>query len=161
MKKWMKNFTVLSFLLAMIVAGGICRSEAAGFGHRSDAGLKMMSSLDLSADEQGKLQLALSTYGPAVKTAWQQLRAARQQMKMDTGTTSPDGSQVVADGTALAAAKAQLKAARAQLNSALLATLTPEHLQQLQAQLTAQFQKRLDSKTGRVLASYTRYLEKQ
>ena len=161
MKKLMKNFVVLSFLLAMVVAGGVRSSEAAGFGHRSDGALKLMSSLDLSQQEQEALKSALSTYGPAVKTAWQQLRAAKRQMKTDTVTTSPDGAQVVADGTALAAAKAQLKAARAQLNSALLATLTPEHLQQLQAQLTAQFQSRLDSKTGRVLANYARSLDKQ
>jgi len=161
MKKLMKNFVVLSFLLAMVVARGVRSSEAAGFCHRSDGALKLMSSLDLSQQEQEALKSALSTYGPAVKTAWQQLRAAKRQMKTDTGTTSPDGAQVVADGTALAAAKAQLKAARAQLNSALLATLTPEHLQQLQAQLTAQFQSRLDSKTGRVLANYARSLDKQ
>ena len=161
MKKWMKNFMVLSFLLAMIVAGGICSSEAAGFGHRSDGALKLMSSLDLSAQEQVALKSALSTYGPAVKTAWQQLRAAKEQMKTDTEATSPDSSQVVADGTALATAKAQLKAARAQLNTALLAALTPEHLQQLKAKLTAQFQSRLDSKTGRALANYARYLDTQ
>ena len=160
MKNWMKNFVVLSFLLAMIVAGGICSSEAAGFGHRSDGALKLMSSLDLSAQEQEALKSALSTYGPAVKTAWQQLRAAKEQMKTDTEATSPDGSQVATDSTALASAKAQLKAALAQMNTALLAALTPEHLQQLKAQLTAQFQSRLDAKTGRVLANYARSLEK-
>jgi len=161
MKKWMKTFIVLSFVLAMIVAGGVCSSEAAGFGHRSDGALKLISSLDLSPQEQAALKSALSTYGPAVKTAWQQLRAAREQMKTDMEATSADGSQVAADGSALAAAKAQLKAARVQLNSALLAALTPEHLQQLQEQLTAQFQSRLDAKTGRVLAHYARSLEKQ
>jgi len=161
MKKLMKNFVVLSFLLAMIVAGGVRSAEAAGFGHRSDGALKLMSSLELSTQEQEALKSALSTYGPAVKTAWQQLRAAKQQMKTDTGTTSPDGSQVVADSTALAAAKAQLKAARAQLSSALLAALTPDNLQLLKAQLTAQFQSRLDARTGRVLANYARSLDKQ
>jgi Heavy-metal resistance len=162
MKKWMKNSGVLSFLLTVIVAGGVCIAEAAGFGHRSDAAaLEMMSSLGLSADEQGKLQIALSSYGPAVKTAWQQLRAAKEQMKTDTEATSPDGSQVATDGIAPATAKAQLKAARAQLNSALLAALTPDHLRQLKAQLTAQFQSRLDAKTSRVLANYVGYLNKQ
>jgi Heavy-metal resistance len=162
MKKWMKNFTVLSFLLAVIVAGGVCSAEAAGFGYRSnEAALEMMSSPGLSDAEQAALTSALSTYGPAVKTAWQKLRAAREQMKADTETTSPDGSQVATDGTALASAKAQLKAARAQLDSALLAALTPEHLQQLKAQLTAQFQSRLDSKNSHILANYARYLEKQ
>lgn len=161
MKNWMKNFTVLFFLLAIIVAGGVRSAEAAGFGHRSDGALKLMSSLDLSEQEQEALKSALSTYGPAVKTAWQQLRAAKEQMKTDTEATSPDSSQVATDGTALAAAKAQLKAALSQLNTALLAALTPEHLQQLKEQLTAHFQSRLDAKTGRVLASYARSLEKQ
>jgi Heavy-metal resistance len=162
MKKWMKNSGVLSFLLAVIVTGGVWSAEADGFGHRSDAAaLEMMSSLGLSEAEQAALTSALSTYGPAVKTAWQQLRAAREQMKTDTETTSPDGSQVATDGTALASAKAQLKAARAQLNSALLAALTPDHLRQLKAQLTAQFQSRLDENTGRVLANHARSLEKQ
>jgi hypothetical protein len=161
MKKWMKNFTVLSFLLAMIVAGVVCSSEAAGFGHRSGGALNLISSLDLSSQEQAALTSALSANGPAVKTAWQQLHAAKKQMKTDTGTTPPDGSKLAADATALTAAKVQLKAAHAQLNSALSAALTPEHLQQLKAQLTAQFQSRLDAKTGRVLANYARYLKKQ
>jgi hypothetical protein len=161
MKTWMKNFAVVFFVLAMIVAGGICSAEAAGFGHRSDGALNLISSLDLSAQEQEALKTALSTYGPAVKTAWQQLRAVRKQMKTDTGTASPDGSQVAADGTALAAAKAQLEAALTQMNAALFAALAPEHLQQLKEELTAQFQSRLDAKTGRVLANYARHLDKQ
>lgn len=161
MKTWMKNFAVVFFVLAMMVAGGICSAEVAGFGHRSDGALNLISSLDLSAQEQGALKAALSTYGPAVKTAWQGLRAARKQMKTDTGTASPDGSQVADGGTALAAAKAQLEAAIAQLNTALFTALTPEHLQQLKAELTAQFQSRVDAKTGRVLARYARHLEKQ
>jgi hypothetical protein len=161
MKNWMKNFVVLSFLLAMIVAGGICSSEAAGFGHRSGDALNLISSLDLSAKEQADLKSALSSCGPAVKTAWQNLRAAKEQMKTDMETTSPDGSQLAADGTALATFKAQLKAARARLNSALFAALTPDHLQQLQKQLTDQFNSRLDAKTGHLLANYARSLEKQ
>jgi len=161
MKKWMKNFMVLSFLLTMIVVGTISRAEAAGFGHRSGEALSLISSLDLSPDEQTALKSALSSYGPAVKAAWQQLRAARKQLKTDMGTTPPDASQIAADSTALATAKAQLKAAAAQLNNALLSALTPEHLQQLKAQLTAQFQSGLDARTGRLLANYARHLEKQ
>ena len=161
MKAWVKNLMVLSFMLAVIVTGGVCSAETAGFGHRSGEYLKMISSLDLSVQEQAALKTAVSTYGPAVKTAWQQLRAARRQMKTDIGATSPDGSQLSADATALNTAKTQLKAASAQLNSALFAALTPEHLQQLKAQLTAQFQSRLDAKAGRLLANYARHLEKQ
>ena len=156
MKEWLKNLTVLSLLLVVIAAGGVYKADAAGFwhGHRSGADVSLISTLDLSAQEQAALKSALVTYGSAVKTAWQQLRTAKEQAKTGTGTTSQDG-------TALAAAKAQLEAARAQLDSALFAALTPEHLQQLQAQLTAKFQSRLDAKTGRVLAEYARQLEKQ
>lgn len=161
MKKWIKNITVLSFLLAIIVVGGVTNSEAAGFGHKSGGALKLISSLNLDATEQGNLKSALTTNGPVVKTAWQNLRAAKKQLNTDIKATTPDGSQLAADAAAVAAAKAQLKAARTQLNSALLAALTPAHLQQLQAQLTAQFQRRLDAKTGHLLFKYTRHLEKQ
>jgi predicted Zn-dependent protease len=163
MKKWIKNITVLSFLLAVIVVGGVCTSEAAGFGHghRSGADMKIIASLGLSSDEQTALTAALSNYGPAVKTAMQAFHAAKKQMNMDLKATTPDGSRLADDATKLATAKGQLKTARTQLNSALLAALTQPHLQQLQAQLTAQFQSRLDAKTDRLLFEYTRHLKKQ
>jgi hypothetical protein len=161
MKKWIKNITVLLFLLAVIVAAGVCDSQAARYGHRSGDALKLISSLDLDTKEQGSLKSAVSTYGPAVKTAWQNLRAKKKQLNTDIKATTPVGSQLAADAAAVANAKAQLKAARTQLNSALFAALTPAHLQQLQAQLTAEFQSRLDAKTGRLLFEYTRHLEKQ
>ena len=161
MKKGIIAFMVLSVLLAAIVAGGVSSSQAARLDHRSGCALKIMSSLDLDAKEQGSLKSALSTYVPAVKTAWQNLRAKKKQLDTDLETTTPDGSQLAADAAAVAGAKAQLKAARTQLNGALLAALTPAHLQQLQAQLTAEFQSSLDAKTGRLLSAYTRHLEKQ
>jgi len=161
MKRGIITLTVLAVLLAVIVAVGVSNSEAARFGHRSGADLKLISSLDLDATEQGSLKSAMSTYGPAVKTAMQNFRTAKKQLNTDLKATTPDGSQLAADTATLASAKAQLKAARAQLNSALSAALTPAHLQQLQAQLTAEFQKRLDAKTGRLLSEYTRHLEKQ
>lgn len=161
MKKFIKNITALFFLLAIIIACGVSKSDAARFGHRSGDDLKLISSLELNAQEQASLKSALSTYGPAVKTAWQNLRAKKKQLDTDLEKTTPDGSQLAADAAAVANAKAQLKAARSQLNSALSAALTPAHLQQLQAQLTAQFQSRLDAKTGHLLSEYARYLEKQ
>lgn len=161
MKKVIMAFTVLAVLLAVIVADGVSNSEAARFGHRSGDALKLMSSLDLNATEQGALKTALTAYAPAVKTAWQNFRAAKKQLNTDLKATTPAGSQLAADAAAVAGAKAQLKAAHTQLNGALFAALTPAHLQQLQAQLTAEFQKRLDAKTGRLLFEYTRHLEKQ
>ncbi len=144
-----------------MVAVGVSNSEAAHFGHRSGADLKLMSSLALDDTEQTALKTAVSTYGPAVKTAMQNFHAAKKQLNMDLKATTPDGSKLSADAATVAGAKAQLKAARTQLNSALSAALTPAHLQQLQAQLTAEFQKRLDAKTSRLLFEYTRHLEKQ
>jgi multidrug efflux pump subunit AcrA (membrane-fusion protein) len=163
MKEWLKNLSVLSLLLVVIVAGGVCKADAAGFGHghRPGADMKIIASLGLSSDEQTALTNALSTYGPAVKTAMQAFHAAKKQLKTDLDATPPVGSQLVADATALANAKTQLKAARTQLDSALSAALTPAHLQQLQAQLTAQFQSRLDKKTDRLLFGYAMHLKKQ
>jgi capsule polysaccharide export protein KpsE/RkpR len=152
---------VLAVLLAVIVAVGFSNSEAARYGHRPDGALKLMSSLDLDATEQAALKSALSTYGPAVKTAMQNFRAVKKQLYKDLKATTPDGSQLATDAAAVDSVKAQLKAARTQLNSALFSALTPAHLQQLQSQLTAEFQKRLDAKTGRLLSEYTRHLEKQ
>jgi len=161
MDKWIKNLTVATFLLAFVLAGGIAKSDAARYEHRSGDIQKMISSLDLDVKEQTALTSALSTYGPPVKTAWQNFRTAKKTLDMDLETTTPDGSKLATDAAAVANAKAQLKAARVQLNSALEAALTPSHLQQLQQQLTAQFQSRLDAKTGRVLFGYARHLEKQ
>jgi|GEM_PF-1993265 len=164
MKTWVRKLTVLSFLMAIIVAGGVCNSQAAdfdrGFGHRFGADLKLVSSLNLSADEQAALKIALSSYGPAVRVARQQLHAATKQLRTDLNAASPDGATLAADASAVSAAKAQLKGARAQLNSAVLAALTPEHVQQLQAELMARFQSRLDARTGRLLTGYARTLEK-
>jgi hypothetical protein len=158
MKKGIIALAVLAVLLAVMVAVGISNSEAACFGHRPGVALKLMSALDLDAKEQGALKSAVSTYGPAVKTAMQNFRAAKKQLNTDLKAATPAGS---ADAAAVAGAKAQLKAAHTQLNTALFAALTPAHLQQLQAQLTAEFQKRLDAKTGRLLFVYTRHLEKE
>ena len=91
----------------------------------------------------------------------QALHAAKKQLNTDFQAAAPDSDQLVADAKALADAKQQLKDARAQLNGALKAALTPEHLQQLQAALTAQFQSRLESKTGRLLFGYALSLKRQ
>jgi hypothetical protein len=161
MKKFIKNITALFFLLAIVFAVGVSKSDAARFGHKSGDTLKLISSLGLDANEQAALKSALSTYRPAVKTAWQNLHAQKKQLNMDLDATTPDGSKLGADAAAVANAKAQLKVARSQLNTALLAALIPAHLQQIQAQFTAQFQSRLDAKTGRLLSEYARHLEKQ
>jgi hypothetical protein len=89
----------------------------------------------------------------------QAFRAARVQLRSDLNATPPVGSQLAADATALASAKAQLKAARTQLDSALSAALTRAHLKQLQEELLAQFQSRLDQKTGRLLFGYAMHLK--
>ena len=163
MKKWLKKFSTLALLLGMIFANGICKADAAGFGHghRFAADMKLIAALGLSSEEQTALTTALSTNGPAFKTVMQAFHAAKKQLKTDLQATPPVGSQLAADAAALATAKAQLKAARAQLDSALTSALTPAHLQQLQAALTAQFQSRLDKKTDRLLFGYAMHLKKQ
>ena len=163
MKKRLNNLSILSLLLGLIVAGGVCKADAAGFGHghRPGVDMKIIASLGLSSEEQTALTTALSTYGPSVKTAMQTFRAAKKQLKTDLQATPPVGSQLAADAAALASAKAQLKAAHAQLDSALTAALTPAHLQDLQTALTAQFQNRLDKKTDRLLFGYAMHLKNQ
>ena len=66
MKTRFKNLTFVSFLLAVIVAVGICNARAAGdgHGHRFGADMTLISSLGLSPDEQTALMNALSTFGP-------------------------------------------------------------------------------------------------
>jgi hypothetical protein len=163
MEKWLKNLTLLSFLAAVTVAGGICNAYAAGdgHGHRFGADMTLISSLGLSSDEQTALMNALSTYGPALKTAMQTFHAAKKQLKTDLDATQPDGSRLAADATALANAKTQLKTARTNLNAALKGALTTDHWNQLQSALTTQFQSRLDSKTGRLLFGYALSLKRQ
>jgi len=150
-------------MLAAMLAGGISNVNAAGFehDHRFGADVKLIAALGLNSQEQAALTSALTTYGPAVKTAMRASHAANKQLKTDLKATPPVGSQLVADAAALAQAKTNLKAARAQLDSALSAALTPAHLQQLQAELTAQFQSRLYKKTDRVLFGYAMYLKRQ
>ena len=163
MEKSLRNLTFISFLVAVMIAVGICNAHAAGsgHGHRFGADMNLISSLGLSSDEEAALMKALSTYGPTLKTAMQAFHDAKKQLNTDIQATPPDGNQLVTDAATLSAAKAQLKAARAQMNGALKVAITPEHLQQLQAALTAQFQKRLDSKTGRVLFGYALSLKRQ
>jgi Spy/CpxP family protein refolding chaperone len=163
MEKLVRSLTLILSLAVLGVAGGICNLYAAGegHGHRFGADMMIVSSLGLTQDEQTALMSALSTYGPALKTAMQTFHAARKQLNTDLQATSPDGSQLAADAQALANAKQQLKTARTQLNDSLKTALTPEHLQQLQASLTAQFQSRLDSKTGRLLFGYALSLKRQ
>jgi hypothetical protein len=161
MEKWLKSLTLLSFLVVLVGAIGICNAYAAGdgHGHRFGADMTLISSLGLSSDEQTALMNALSTYGPALKTAMQTFHAARKQLNTDLQAAAPDGNQLVADAQALSAAKTQLKSARTSLNVALNGALTPAHLQQLQGALTTQ--SRLDSKTGRLLFGYALSLKRQ
>ncbi len=156
MRKWLKTSVVLSSFLAVLIVGGLSDLNAAGYerGHRFGVAMKLIDALGLSTEEQTALTDALSTYGPAARTAMQALRAARKQLKTDLDVTPPDGSRLSADASTLAAAKTQLKAARTQLDGALKAALTPAHLQQLQAELTTQSQNSLDKKTGRLLFGY-------
>ena len=163
MTKWLRNLAVLSVTLAAMIAGAVSNVNAAGFGdgHRFGADVKLITALGLSSQEQAALTSAVTTYGPAVKTAMQTFHAAKKQLKTDLAATTPVGSQLVADATALANAKTQLKTARAQLGSALSSALTPAHLQQFQAELTAQFQRMLDKKTDRILFGYAMYLKRQ
>jgi len=163
MKKWFQNLAALPLLLAMIIVGGVYKADAADFGHghRSFADMKIIASLGLTSDEQTALIAALTSNGPAVRTAMQAWHAARKQLYADLQVTPPVGATLVADATALATAKAALQTARAQLDVALSSALTPEHLQQLQADLTAQFQDGLDKKTNRLLFGYAMHLKNQ
>jgi len=163
MKKRLKNLTVLLLLLIVMVTGGVYKADAADFGHghRSYADMKIIASLGLSSEEQTALTTALLTYGPAIRTAMQAWHAARKQMYADLQITPPVGAALAADATALATAKAALQTARAQLDGALSSALTPEHLQQLQADLTAQLQDGLDKKTNRLLFGYAMHLKNQ
>jgi hypothetical protein len=161
MVKWLRNLKVLALLLAMVISAGVVNANAAGFddGHRFGADIKLTETLGLSSVEQMALTNALATYGPAVKTAMQSFQAARVQLRTDLNAASPVGSQLAADDTALASAKAQLKAARTQLDSALSGAPSPALLNQLQEELFAQFQSRLDQKTGRLLFGYAMHLK--
>jgi len=163
METWLKNFTFVSFLVAVIVAAGMCNAHAAGdgHGHRFGADMELISSLSLTQEEQSALTTALSTYGPAVKKAMQAFHAAKKQLNTDLQAAAPDGNKLVADAATLAAAKADLKNARTTLNAALKAALTPANLNTLQDGLTKQFQSRLDSKTSRILFGYALSLKRQ
>ncbi|MGD1075384.1 MAG: hypothetical protein ABR903_04815 [Thermodesulfovibrionales bacterium] len=69
MNPWVKNLKVVFFLLVMIVAGGVCYSQAADFDHRSGDDLKRISSL-----------ISMQS-GSAMKTA-------RQRIALITNTRS-------------------------------------------------------------------------
>ncbi len=163
MKKWIRNITVLSFLVAVMVVGGVCSSEAAGYGHRSGAGIKLITSLNppLSAEQQERLQSVLSTYGPTFRTLRQQLRAEMRQMNGDIMATPQVESAILADAAAVAKVKTQLKAERAGIGNALSGVLTPDQIKQLTQELTARFQSRLDARIDYLLLNYARHLDKQ
>ena len=162
---WVENLTILSFSVAIMVGGGVFNSQAADFGgcfgHKPSADLKFISSVDLTVDEQAALKSVMASYAPALMEALHQVRAAKKKLRDDLHATSPDGTTLAADATAVATAKVQLKGMCTQLDTAPTAALSPEHLLQLQSGLTALFQNRLNAKTGHLLTSYTRIIEKQ
>ena len=161
MKNHVRNLTVLSVLVVMIVAGGVCNSEGAGFRHGHDSVVTLLSSLNLTQEQQEQLTSIQSTYLPAFKTLGKQLRAARKQMDTDIMATPTVSATIVADAAAVAGIKSQLKAQRSQLSSALDAVLTPQQLQQLTQKLTTQFNNSLNRRTHHLLLGYGRYLQKQ
>jgi len=160
MKTWVKNLTVVCFSLAIIVALGISNVQAAGFGHGQRFGedMKLLSSLSFTPAEKEALETALSTYGPAVKTAWQQVRSDRRQLKTDLSATPPVAATIGNDFLKIKADKEALKTARGTLYTALVNSLSPANQTALQTALTTQFQDRLPSKMGRLLSVYARHL---
>lgn len=161
MENHVKNLTVLSVLVAMIIAGGVCNSEAAGFRHGHHSEVTLLSSLSLSQQQQGQLTSIQSTYLPTLKTLGKQLRTARKQLDNDIVATPPVSATIIADAAAVASIKSQLEAQRSQLNSALDAVLTPQQLQQLTQQLTTQFNNSLDRRIRHLLSGYSWHLQKQ
>jgi Spy/CpxP family protein refolding chaperone len=163
MKKWIRNITALFFLVAVIVAGGVCTSEAAGYGHRFDGGIKLITSLNppLSTEQQGRLQSVLSAYGPALRTLRQQLRTEMRQMNRDIMATPRADAAILADAAAVAKIRTQLKTERAEVRSALSGVLTTDQINQLTQELTARFQRRLDARIDYLLLNYTRNIDKQ
>jgi Spy/CpxP family protein refolding chaperone len=161
MKNHVKNLTVLSVLVAMIIAGGVCNSEAAGFRHGHDSAVTLLPSLSLTQQQQTQLTSLQSTYLSTLKTLGKQLRAARKQLDTDIMTTPPVSATIVADAAAVASLKSQLEAQRSQLNSALDAVLTPQQLQLLTQQLTTQFNNGLNRRIRHLLLDYSWHLQKQ
>jgi Spy/CpxP family protein refolding chaperone len=163
MKKCIRSIMVLFLLSAVIVAGTVCASEAAGFGHRPDAGIKLIGSLDppLSAEQQGRLQSVLSTYGPILRTLRQQLRTEMRQMNKDIMATPQIESAILADTAAVAEVKTQLETESAELRSALSGVLTTDQIKQLTQELTARFQRRVDARIDYLLFNYISNLDKQ
>jgi hypothetical protein len=163
MKKWIGGITALFFICVFIVAGGVCAAKAASYGHRFDAGVRLISSLkpSLSAEQEQQLKSVLSSYGPAVRTLRQQLHAEMRQMNRDIMATPQVESAILADAAALAGVKTQLKAERSQLRAALSGVLTTDQMKQLTQELTARFQNRLDARIDYLLLNYTRHLDSQ
>lgn len=161
MKTHVKNLTVLSVLVAMIIAGGVCNSEAAGFRHGHDSAVTLLSSLSLTQQQQTQLTSLQSTYLSTLKTLGKQLRAAKKQLDTDIMATPPVSATIVADAAAVAGLKSQLEAQRSQLNSALDAVLTPQQLQLLTQQLTTQFNNSLNRRIRHLLLDYSWHLQKQ
>jgi hypothetical protein len=163
MKKWIRNITVFFFLGAVIVAAGVCSAEAIGYGHRFDAGMKLISSLDppLSTEQQEQLKSVLSSYGPALRTLRQQLRGEMRQMNRDVMATPRVDATILNDATAIAKTETQLRAERARLRSALGGVLTADQMKQLIQELTARFESRLDARIDYLLLNYARHLDSQ
>ena len=92
---------------------GIYNSQAAAVGdrfdHRSGADLKLISSLDVTSDEQAALRSALPSYGPFDNSAQSQLHMAKKLLTTDLNAASPDGSAIAADAAVVARAKAQTR----------------------------------------------------
>jgi len=163
MKRWFKHFTMLFFLLSIIAAGAVSSSSAAGFGHHQGSAVNLLSSLEppLSTTQIDELKSVLSSYGPTLKTLWQQLRAAKSQLNTLAKATPPSQTAIPAQAQVVAGLEAQIALQRAQLHSALNAVLTTEQTEQLTAQLRAKFERTLDTRIDYLLMQDGRYLENQ
>jgi hypothetical protein len=123
MNTWVKNLTVLSFVLAMIVVGGVCNSQAADFGRGNNACLKTLTP-PLSPTQLQQLSAIVIT----LKTDRQTLHADRKALEAAITATPPVAATIVADAEKVANDKAAIKAEIAKLIP-ILSTAQVEYLE--------------------------------
>ncbi len=136
---------MLSFMLSIIFVCAASSSSAAGFGHRQDSAVDVLSSLEppLTPTQLGEMTSAVSAYWPTLQALWQQLRVAKGQLNTLANATPPNQGALQAQAQVVAGLQAQIAVQRAELHSTLNAVLTTEQTEQLTAQLQVSLRARL------------------
>lgn len=134
MKKWIKNFIILLYLLAVTIVTGVYDSHAAGnnvSGPEVTPVRGMFASLGLTDDQKAQMKGIFEKNRPTLQPLVQQYRAQKQQLRKLIHTAPVDDAAIRAQAAQTSVTEGDLAVQRAHLIREILDLLTPEQIQKL------------------------------